>query len=171
MTYIGIDPGSKGFVSVLRENGERKFYAISDGDMLDLATFIQQEIKFGAPRVHCIMEDVHAVFGSSAKATFAFGEINGYIKGILVASGCPYTLIQPKLWQKEIWQNQDMVYTYKPGKDGQTRKAVDTKNTSYNAARRLFPDLDLRKTERCKNFDDNKVDSILITEYARRKNL
>ena len=171
MTYIGIDPGSKGFVSVLRENGERKFYAIADGDMLDLAHFIAEEVKFSAPYVHAIMEEVHAVFGSSAKATFSFGEINGYIKGMLVALGVPYTLIQPKLWQKEIWNNQDMVYTYKPGKDGQTRKVVDTKNTSYNAARRLFPEIDLRKTERCKNFDDNKIDSILITECARRKNL
>lgn len=171
MTYIGIDPGSKGFVSVLRENGERKFHAISDGDMLDLATFIQQEIEFSKPHVHCIMEEVHAVLGSSAKATFAFGEINGYIKGILTALGCPYTLIQPKLWQKEIWQNQDMVYVHKTNKNGESKRCVDTKNTSYNSARRLFPEVDLCKTTKCKNFDDNKVDSILITEYARRKNL
>lgn len=171
MTYIGIDPGSKGFISVLRENGERKFHAIADGDMLDLATFLQTEIELGKPHVHCIMEEVHAIFGSSAKATFAFGEINGYLKGILTALGCPYTLIQPKLWQKEIWQNQDMVYVSKVNKNGDSKRVVDTKNTSYNAARRLFPEVDLRKTEKCKKYDDNKVDSILITEYARRKNL
>jgi hypothetical protein len=51
------------------------------------------------------------------------------------------------------------------------RKEVDTKNTSYNAARRLFPNIDFRKSERCKSFDDNKVDATLIAEYARRKNL
>lgn len=171
MVYIGIDPGSKGFVSVLRDNGEREFYAIADGDKLALANFIMGQTNKYSGQIHAIMEEIHAVYGSSAKATFAFGEMFGFLKGILTAAHIPYTLIQPKFWQKEIWQNQDMVYNYKPGKDGESRKVIDTKNTSYNAARRLFPDLDLRKSERCKNFDDNKVDSILITEYARRKNL
>ena len=114
------------------------------------------------------MEEVHAVFGSSAKATFAFGEINGLLKGILITVGMPYHLIQPKQWQKEIWINQDMVVDYKKvtvkGVE-QTRKEVNTKQTSYNAARRLFPDIDLRKNERCRNYDDNKVDSLLICEY------
>ena len=50
-------------------------------------------------------------------------------------------------------------------------KAVDPKPTSINAARRLFPNIDLRKNERCKKIDDNKVDSLLMAEYARRKNL
>ena len=53
----------------------------------------------------------------------------------------------------------------------QKRKVVDTKSTSINAARRLFPNIDLRKNERCTKTDDNKVDSLLMAEYARRKNL
>jgi len=50
-------------------------------------------------------------------------------------------------------------------------KRIDTKATSINAARRLFPEVDLRKSERSKKPDDNKVDSMLMAEYARRRNL
>lgn len=50
-------------------------------------------------------------------------------------------------------------------------KDINTKATSFNASRRLFPNVDLRRSEKCKNLDDNKSDSLLIAEYARRKNL
>lgn len=36
------------------------------------------------------------------------------------------------------------------------------------AVKRLFPDMDLRRTVKCTVFDDNKIDSILMCEYARR---
>lgn len=171
-TYIGIDPGSKGFITIRYTDGTFKFIPLEGCDIhgLSLELMVLKETK----DTFAIMEEVHAVFGSSAKATFAFGEINGLLKGMLIATGIPYQLIQPKQWQKEIWINQDMVVDYKKvtvkGVE-QTRKDVNTKQTSYNAARRLFPDIDLRKNERCRNYDDNKVDSLLICEYARRKNL
>lgn len=171
MTYIGIDPGSKGFLTVMNDCGVYAHHSIASGDMLDVMNFIQKIKEESKEPVKAIMEETHAIFGSSAKATFAFGEINGYLKGALTALHIPYTLIQPKLWQKEIWQNQDMEHVTKTDKNGKTKKMVNTKQTSYNACRRLFPDIDVRKTEKCKNFDDNKVDSILIAEYARRKNL
>ena len=52
-----------------------------------------------------------------------------------------------------------------------TIKQVNTKETSMNAAKRLFPNIDFRRTTKCKNLDDNKVDATLMCEYARRKNL
>ena len=120
------------------------------------------------------MEEVHALFGSSAKSTFSFGEINGVLKALLIANEIPYTLVQPKIWQNEIWANKDMVVSYKTatraGKEIK-QKVVDTKATSINAARRLFPSIDMRRNERCKRIDDNKVDSLLLAEYGRRKNL
>lgn len=170
-TYIGIDPGSIGFITIRYQDGELEFIPIEGCNFYALSLklmMLQQTYDTFA-----IMEEVHAIFGSSAKATFAFGEINGLLKGLLIATGIPYQLVQPKQWQKEIWINQDMVVDHKKvivkGVE-QTRKEVNTKQTSLNAARRLFPDIDLRKTERCKKPDDNLVDSLLICEYARRKN-
>lgn len=62
---------------------------------------------------------------------------------------------------------KDIVIKGKPTK----KKEVNTKKTSMNAAKRIFPNVDFRKNERCKKPDDNKIDSLLIAEYARRKNL
>ena len=122
----------------------------------------------------CVIEDVHAIGNSAAKSTFTFGFNKGYLVGLLAANKIPYVLVQPKTWQKEMWLNSDMVVNYKKvtikGKEV-TKKEVDTKNTSINAAKRLFPQIDFRKSERCKNLDDNKVDATLMSEYARRKNL
>lgn len=178
-TYIGIDPGEQGFITVLFPNGEKEFYSIDENDDLDLARILKS-IKERSWEVVACMEAIHAIFGAAAKSTFNFGQIFGILKGLLVATEIPYHLVAPKDWQKEIWIHQDEIYITKSRKqtDKSTGdvseklyKAVDTKPTSINAARRIFPNIDLRKNDRCKKIDDNKVDSLLIAEYARRKNL
>lgn len=173
-TFIGIDPGVQGFITAMFPNGKFEFYSIDENDDLDLNRILKS-IKERSWQVTAVLEDVHALFAASAKSTFNFGEIKGILKGLLVANEIPYTLVQPKTWQNEIWNNQDMIVSFKTinKNDGseQKRKVVDTKSTSINAARRLFPSIDLRKNERCKKIDDNKVDSLLMAEYARRKNL
>lgn len=170
-TYIGIDPGSLGFLVAMLPNGDISFYSISDHDYHEIAGWIQSVHIMNGKHTICCMEAIHAVFGSSAKATFSFGETFGVLQGLLIALGIPYHLVPPKEWQKEIWISQDKVYKTKVNKNGQSTKSVDNKPTSINAARRLFPDVDFRRTEKCKKIDDNKCDAILICEYGRRKNL
>lgn len=170
--YMGIDPGSEGFIAV-QKNGEFSHYSIADNDLYQLAD-IMAEIRQKHPNIVCVIEDVHALGNSAAKSTFSFGFNKGYLVGLLAASKIPYVLVQPKVWQKEMWINSDMVVTYKPvtikGK-ATVKKEVNTKATSINAAKRLFPTMDFRRTERCKSVDNNKVDATLMSEYARRKNL
>lgn len=172
-TYIGVDPGTIGFITAMFPNGKFEFYSIDENDDLELNR-IFKSIKERSWQVTAVLEDVHSIFGASAKSTFNFGEIKGILKGLLIANEIPYTLVQPKTWQNEIWINQDMIVSYKSiirAEKEIKQKVVDTKSTSINAARRLFPQIDLRKNERCKKIDDNKVDSLLMAEYARRKNL
>lgn len=170
--YIGIDVGAKGFISV-QINGVWSHFSIADNDLYQLSE-IMREIRSKYDNIACVIEDVKPIFGSSAKATFQFGFNKGYLIGLLAASKIPYTLVQPKTWQKEMWENSDMVVTYKKvvikGQET-TRKEVNTKQTSINACKRLFPMIDLRKSSRSKKPDDNKVDSMLLCEYGRRKNL
>lgn len=170
--YIGIDVGNKGFISVI-DDGEYRFCSIEDSDNQSLSKFLLDETL--GQSVAVVIEDVHAIYGSSAEGTFTFGWIKGFLTGLLVAHKIPYTLVQPKEWQGEIWTNADMVVSYKTitlknGKE-QKRKEVHTKETSINAAQRLFPSVDFRKSTRAKKPDDNKVDALLMAEYARRKNL
>lgn len=166
---IGIDPGEKGFLASYNvESGEREYLSISDHTVREISDYIRDCVeKFGASNVTVCIEEVHAVFGSSAKSTFNFGKIFGLLQGIVIASGASYSLVPPKEWQKEIWNNSDKVTRY--NKAG--GKMTDTKGTSLNAAIRLFPTIDFRRTKNCKKLDDNKIDATLIQEYARRKNL
>ena len=169
--YLGIDPGGKGFITAII-NGEYEFYSMSDLNALEINKELSALKSMGD--VVAIMEEVHAIFGSSAKATFSFGAIFGLLKGLLVANSIPYHLVPPKTWQRDIWTHADMVFTTTQSKTEDkmlTRKVINTKATSINSALRIFPDVDFRKSPRCKKIDDNKVDSLLIAEYGRRKNL
>lgn len=170
--YMSIDPGARGVI-VTQYKGKFRHYSIADNDLYQLAD-IMAEIRQKYPNIVCVMESVHALFGSSAKATFSFGEIFGELQALLAANKIPFVLVQPKEWQKEMWINSDLVVTYESvtirGK-ATTKKEVNTKATSINAAKRLFPTMDFRRTDRCKNIDDNLVDAVLMSEYARRKNL
>lgn len=172
--YIGIDVGSKGFVAVIdAAESEYRFLSIDESTPQEISEFLINE-SFSSD-VAVVIEDVHSIFGSSAKSTFNFGYIKGMLVGLLIAHRIPYTLVQPKEWQLEIWTNADKVYTVKKAKlaDGtqSSRRMLDTKGTSTRAAQRLFPSIDFRKNDKCRKIDDNKVDSLLMAEYARRKNL
>ena len=167
--YVGIDPGQKGYMTIERENGKYDFYSFQDNDLYKIGDVLAELTK-GDDDYMVVMEEIHALFGSSAKATFSFGEIYGTLKGLLIANKIPYSLVPPSKWQKKIWINSDVEYIHKIV-CGKPKKTVNTKKTSINAAKRLFPNIDLRRNERCKNIDDNKVDSLLIMEYARRNNL
>lgn len=169
--YIGIDPGNVGFISI-QVNGEWTFMSLKDNDLYQVSDMIAY-LKSKYPDIVAGLEQVHAIFNSSAKATFSFGEVYGKLQALLIAHKIPYHLIAPKTWQSDIWQNGDMVVTYKKVKIKNkeiNKKEVNTKATSINAAKRLFPELDFRRTEKCENIDDNKVDATLICEYLRRKN-
>ena len=169
---MSIDPGSKGFICT-QIDGVFKHYSIEDNDLYQLSE-IMDEIRSKYDNLVCVIEDVHSIFGSSAKSTFNFGFNKGYLIGLLAANKIPYVLVQPKEWQKVMWTNADMVVSYKQVKVKDkivSKKVVDTKATSINAAKRLFPTIDFRKSERAKKIDDNKVDATLMSEYARRMNL
>lgn len=160
-TYIGIDPGQKGFIAAICGNS-REFISLADKSALDISDFLSRRRDNSV----AVIEDVHAIFGSSAKSTFSFGYVKGLLVGLLVAHKIPYVQVPPKDWQKEIWTTPDKVYASKDGK-----RRTDPKATSSNAARRLFPTEDFRRNGKCHKDDDNKIDALLISEYARRKNL
>lgn len=171
--YIGIDPGAQGFIAVIDPTDcSYSFLSIADSTEHEISEFLLGE-AFSSD-VAAVLEDVHSIFGSSAKSTFNFGHIKGLLTGMLIANRIPYTLVQPKEWQGEIWTNADKAYksqtTTVAGKE-KSKRVIDTKTTSIKAAQRLFPSVDLRRNEQCRKIDDNKCDALLMAEYARRKNL
>jgi hypothetical protein len=164
---IGIDPGKNGFITAII--GKEFIFAPIPliGKFLDIHELnrILGEFKT-LGNVHCVFEDVHARYGSSAKATFSFGFVCGATEACIIASGIPFTKVQPKEWQKIMWQG--IPIQKKASSTGKTM-VNDTKLMSLMACKRLFPDVDLRANNRCKIPHDGKVDSILLAEYGRRK--
>lgn len=170
-TFIGIDPGKKGFITVW-ESQTFHFHQIPTiGDKIIDIKELSKILGFYAGNARdkgdslvCGLEDVHAIYGASAKSTFEFGHGLGVLEGVLTSMKVPYTKISPKKWQKTMWQGIPAIK-----KKGSTQ--TDTKKMSEAAATRLFPDIDLRRNDRCRKSDDNKVDSLLICSYLIRTNL
>ncbi len=156
------DVGKDGAIVVFRdEKPIEKTMMPTVGNQIDLTSIRDILSKYDCQHIHVVIEDVHAIFGASAKSTFNFGWSLGVLEGMLAGMGIPYTKVSPKVWQKEMWQGVSPVY-----KSGKT---IDTKATSLIAAKRLFPNEDLRKSERATLAHDGIVDALLMGEYCRRK--
>lgn len=165
--YIGIDPGKNGFISVLQDDA-KSFIPIpligKEYDIKELSNIFQFLNKYDT-KVYAVLEDVHAIFGASASATFEFGFGLGLLEALLVANNIPYSKIQPKKWQKQMFEGIPEIT--KPSSTGKTMK-TDTKAMALMAAKRMFPDIDLRATDKCKKPHDGKVDALLMCEYCKR---
>lgn len=174
--FIGVDPGVKGFLTI-HFNGVKEFIEMpktgKNKDKLDTQELvkicIRLSIRFSDMEVIVGFEDVHALFGSSAKATFTFGHTVGQqyaALSILTLKSGRIELITPKKWQSLMWRGIEIVKV--PSSTGKTF-VNDTKATSLNAAKKLWPEEDWRRNSRCKVDDDNKVDSALVCEYLIKK--
>jgi hypothetical protein len=164
MNYIGIDPGKDGAIVAITEKGIEKIMIPLIGKEIDLHK-LNYEIKrlsILGDGGHFVLENVHTLPIMSAKSNFTFGSVFGMLQALLVANDCKFTLVTPKEWQKEMWQG--VPKQLKVGK-----KQVDTKAMSLLAANRLFPHLDLTKSERASKAHDGIVDALLMAEYCKRK--
>lgn len=177
---IGIDIGSNGAYAVFVDDQLKGYGLIPDtSGELDMRAML--ELIYGLwPKlekddvydVHVVIEDLHSIFGTSAKSNFQFGVNNGLVIGLLQTVEFPYTKVSAKKWQKELWEGIRPVEILVPGKtnkDGSPKYKVDTKATSLLAAKRLFPKETFLATERSKVPHNGIVDAVLIAEYCKRK--
>ena len=150
MIYIGIDPGAKGGYAVIAktETGQAVFaYPWDDSFFaMEMASLMQMK-EHG---IIAAVEKVGARPGQGTVSMFNFGKAAGYIEGVLSALGIPYQLVPPAKWKNEF----SLI-----GKD---------KQASIVTCRKLFPELDLKRTEQCRTDSDGKAEATLLAEYARR---
>lgn len=156
--YLGVDPGKKGFMCLYNAyNSGYSHYPLFEGNRLnrEMLNTIGELAK--TYTIMAVVEQVHSMPHQGVASTFSFGTNYGMILGALETLGIPYVTVTPGKWQKCICEAVD--------------KAPNTKMMHYNAACRLFPNIDFRRSERCRIYDDNKVDATLICEYGVRKQL
>lgn len=157
--YLGIDVGKDGGLALYNsETGVLMTWLIPD-DLKGLdECFSDIRREVGTADILVLIEDVHSIFGSSAKSNFQFGRIKGVKEALSVCWFGGYELVQPKKWQGVVWEEKDIVL-----KDNGRK---DTKLTSANAAREWFPGYDFRKSQRARKPHDGLVDAALIALYG-----
>lgn len=169
--FVGVDVGKNGGIFAMDDERDIIVKAaipkVKGSDEVDYQEllFIFRHITRASRRkaeVIVVIEDVHSIFGTSAKSNFAFGHIKGIKEAMMVALNYEYKLIPPKKWQKKVWLPEDIVY--EAGKSGKKKK--DTKATSLKAAQRIFPNVDFTKSPRATKPHDGIVDAALMAEYA-----
>ena len=145
--FIGIDPGKKGGIACIdTESGFCYTEPYSDKALIDLC---DSESRKGQ-NVVCCLEKVGAMPGQGVVSMFSFGQSVGYIKGVLESFRIPYQEITPQKWKKEFGLNSE-------------------KAASAEVCRKLFPNVSLLATPRCKKPHDGMTEALLMAEYARRK--
>jgi crossover junction endodeoxyribonuclease RuvC len=154
---LGIDPGLNGGLVFLQGEGKAidgRVMPVIGGriDAWALDVTFRDVARRGGVRAFLEMASSRPKQGVSS--VFKFGEGFGLLQGLLVAHQIPFTLVTPQKWTKEMHQ----------GIGGE----MDPKKKSLIAVQRLFPGVDLRKSERCRVPHDGLVDALLIAEFGRR---
>lgn len=147
--YCGIDPGKKGAMAIMG-------YSNTTGEtyMVKLISYDPQEYIKALkqfPTATCCVEQVHSLPHEGVRSVFSFGQNYGWILGVLEALQVSYQTVPPNKWKNEF---------------GLLRT---DKTQSVEVCKRLFPNANLKRTERCKKDDDGLAEALLICEYCRRK--
>lgn len=148
MVFIGIDPGKKGGIAKIFEDGDNRNVTVepfSEEALISLASGLE---SCPTP-VYCVLEKVNAMPGQGVVSMFNFGKNFGFIQGVLQSRGIAYELVPPQKWKKMFSVTSD-------------------KNTSISVAKKLFPKVNLFATPRCKKEHDGMAEALLMAEYARR---
>ena len=141
--HRNIDPGQKGALALLK-NGDVWAYTFNED------TYIEVLGKVAHHASICCLEHVGSMPGQGVTSMFHFGENFGFIQGVLRAYKIPFELVRPQKWKKEFSITGD-------------------KNSSIQVCKRLFPEVSLFRTSKCKKEDDGMAEFLLMAEFARRK--
>lgn len=141
MICIGIDPGKKGALALIRpeETSVCRF---------DREAYREMLLSVSEDKCVCALEHVGAMPGQGVTSMFSFGENFGWIQGVLDAFQIPYELVRPQKWKKEFSVTAD-------------------KNSSIAVCQRLFPNVNLIPPK-CRVPHDGSAEALLLAEYARR---
>jgi crossover junction endodeoxyribonuclease RuvC len=163
MIVIGVDPGLSGGVAAIGDFGAPFLEVMpsiraANRGVVDPGALARMLRRFGddvrrGVECHAYLEQVHSMPQQGVSSSFKFGRAFGIVEGVLAGLGIPYTLVTPQRWQKEM-----LVGT----------EHGSTKERAAIAASRLFPDVELRASERSRKVHEGLADALLIAEFGRR---
>jgi hypothetical protein len=156
----GVDPGLSGAICVLTDDPPR-FVSMPvteekrpDYNLFSLYKLLLEFQHAGLSRLFVERPQPLPPKMGGSLANFHRGYSLGMWASLCYALSVPVEFVPPQRWQKAMLE----------GCSGDTTKA-----RALQAASRLFPGLDMRRTPKCRKPDGGYVDSLLIAEYGRRK--
>ena len=147
MYYVGIDPGSQGAICLLNPSVGKAWFIDLKEDDYDI---YQHLLGARVNMARCALEDVHSLYGMSAKSNFSFGRQIGRIQTMLHILAMPYELVQPKKWQKTV---------------GITAKGKAIKPAVAELCQQLYPDVEIYGPRG--GLKDGRSDALMIAHYLR----
>ena len=162
MLIIGIDPGIKGAICILKDGvvinvfdmpvmpvGKKNKSQVNGSQVYnEILKVIENE---GKQDVKVVIEQVSAMPGQGVTSMFNFGQSYGVLKGIFSAMQIPMDFVSPVKWKKYF----NLINTQK---DSSRTKAIE-----------FFPYISAKLSTKK---DANKADAILIASfyYQNQKN-
>ena len=149
MKICGIDPGNSGALCVLDISVSPVhicFLDIKKHTAYEIGKWLHEHL------VQSVwIEDVHSLYGMSAKSNFGFGRSVGTITAIaeITTKGKPVNKVTPKVWQKNI---------------GVTSKGKDIKYNVAKLALELYPAADIYGKQG--GLLDGRSDALMIAHYG-----
>lgn len=151
--YLGIDPGAKGSLCLLDSITKDVKFLDTPPIHSALAIFTAINTFHNTYHIqHIAIEDVHAIFGTSAGSNFKFGFNTGVLHGIVGSTGIGFELVTPKVWQK------DCGVRFKP-----KMKAADKKKVVAAICEQLYPSASIRGPKG--GLLDGRSDALMIAHY------
>ena len=159
MIVCGIDPGKDGAIAGLDLDSREVVFkhvtpTLKSGkskreyDIVSMADILRShELGF------VMIERQQAFPGQGRSSAFQLGVGYGIWLGLLGALAISHEIVSPRMWTGSLVR----------GSSG------TGKGRNINAAKRLFPTLDLRATERSRKAHDGIADAVLIAEYGARR--
>ncbi|MEW6481719.1 MAG: hypothetical protein AB1397_01755 [bacterium] len=159
MIYIGIDPGITGAIAI--NDGKIKIYSMPTIAILktknkrdyDISKIVKIIEKYKWNEVFVIVEEGGVMPKEGRVSSYKTGRGLGIIEGIVSALQLPFVKVKPCTWKREMLKDC---------------AGDNPKGKAILQAERLFPEVSLYRTERCKKPDHNFADALLLMEYGRR---
>ena len=148
-THIGIDPGAKGGIAILGDDGELlELYRMPKHPVNIKEILHSARNNYPLPKV--TIEKSQAMPKQGVCSMYSYGLHNGILIGICEGLDLPYELVRPQIWKKAVIP------------EGEDRK---DKDVSIRVAENLFPAIDL-VPYRCRVPQDGMAEAALIAHYA-----
>ena len=160
MFIAGIDPGANGAIAVLdSENPDSvALLDLKKNSIKEIHNFIRVHLTIQwdgsvlstKPKYKIWVEDIHSMYGMSAKSNFSFGKNLGIVTAIAeIFTELPPNTVTPKIWQKYI---------------GVTAKGKAIKKQVAKIAQYLYPRAQLHGKRG--GLLDGRSDALMIAYYG-----